>query len=49
LVLKTNAVSEGETSTAGVLKPKAENFTTETPEVDEKLPDPLDSGFEIPL
>ena len=49
LVLNTNSVGDGETSTAGVLKPKAENIQTETPEVEEKLPDPLDSGFEIPL
>lgn len=49
LVLNTNSVDDGDTSTAGVLKPKAENIQTDTPEVEEKLPDPLDSGFEIPL
>ena len=49
LVLKTNTDEDVATSTAGVLKPAVERIQTETPEVEEKLPDPLDSGFEIPL
>ena len=49
LVLKTNSVGDIETSTVGVLKSGVAGIKTETPEVEEKLPDPLDSGFEIPL
>ena len=49
LVLKTNSVEDIETSTVGVLKSGVAGIKTETPEVEEKLPDPLDSGFEIPL
>jgi|TARA_B100000131_G_scaffold182901_1_gene176404 hypothetical protein len=49
LVLNTKASFESDSSTAGVLSQRSEDVEVETPANEESLPDPIDSGFEIPL
>lgn len=49
LVLNTRASFEPNSSTAGVLTKRNEDVEVETPANEEILPDPIDSGFEIPL
>ena len=50
LMLKTTHSEEAHSSTAGVLKPRSEKLEKQLEQdSEEPLPDPLDTGFEIPL
>lgn len=49
LVLNNRNSAETRSSTAGVLSQRRQEVETELPNHEENLPDPIESGFEIPL